>query len=301
MTNDEPLARLLVLSDPQIGLYRAVLEQAEAVNDRLAAAGRERVELPRIEAYEREQLLFTEAIAAANELRPDAVIVCGDMVQHWDSDDELAALRAITSELAPSIPIHWVPGNHDVAPDTFRPTPEGLARYREQFGPDRYVVSLNGVRLVVINSSSIHSPELVPAEAEANLGFMEAELSAAERAGEVPLVCSHHPWFLDPDHSAASLALPERARDHLLSIAAKGGLRTLLAGHIHGNNVDERGSLQQITTTATGLAVRGDPSGFHLLDVYADRIERAAHALRSGPGLQAEAALLWQTRAREVA
>lgn len=301
MTTDVPLARLLVLSDPQIGLYRAVLEQAEAVNDRLAAAGQKRVDLPRIEAYEREQLLFAEAIAAANEIRPDAVVVCGDMIQHWDSDDELAALRAITSELAPTIPIHWVPGNHDVAPDTFQPTPEALARYREEFGPDRYVVSINGVRLIVINSSCIHSPELAPAEAEANLGFMEAELAAAERAGEVPLVCSHHPWFLDPDHSAASLALPDRPREHLLSIAADGGLRTLLAGHIHGNNIDARGSLQQITTTATGLAVRSDPSGYHVLDVYRDRVELNARALQSGLDLQAEAELLWQTRGLEVA
>ncbi len=300
MTNDSPLARLLVLSDPQIGLYRAVLEQAEAVNDRLAAAGRERIDLPRIERYEREELLLTEAIAAANAIRPDAVVVCGDMIQHWDSDDELATLRAITGELAPSIPIHWVPGNHDVAPDTFRPTPEALARYREQFGPDRYVASIGGVRLIVINSSCIHSPELAPTEAEANLGFMEAELAEAKRAGEVPLVCSHHPWFLDPNHSAASLALPEGPREHLLSIAADGGLPTLLAGHIHGNNVDSHGSLQQITTTATGLAVRGDPSGYHVLDVYPDRVELNAQALDSGRRLQPEAELLWRTRAMEV-
>ena len=300
MTDSTLLARLLVLSDPQIGLYQSMLAEAEQVNERLEAAGRPRIELPRIEAHEREQILFTEAIAAANETRPDAVVVCGDMIQHWDSDEELSLLQTITRGLDPSIPIHWVPGNHDVAPDTFRPTTEALARYHEAFGPDRYSVELGRVRLIVINSTSLHSPEFVPAERDANLGFMEAELAAADRQDQIPIVCSHHPWFLDPNHPAAHLALPEEQRNRLLEIAKNGRLRTLFAGHIHGNNVDARGDLQQITTTATGLPFRDDPSGYRIVEVYADRVEHRAHALPSGPGLQAEAALIWRTRSLEV-
>ena len=300
MAESDPIARLLVLSDPQIGLYRAVLSEAEEVNRRLEAAGHETVELPRIDGYEREDVLFTEAIAVANELRPDAVVVCGDMIQHWDSDEELSLLRGITGELDESIPIHWVPGNHDVAPDTFRPTAEGLARYREAFGPDQYAVEIGRVRLIVINSTSIHSPELVPAERDANLGFMEAELTEADRRDQIPIVCSHHPWFLDPNHSAASLTLPEDQRDRLLDIAEAGRLHSLLSGHIHGNNVDTRGELQQITTTATGLPFRADPSGFRIVEVHRDRVEHSARSLPSGPGLQAEAELILRTRATEV-
>jgi 3',5'-cyclic AMP phosphodiesterase CpdA len=300
MPDSSPLARLLVLSDPQIGLYQSMLSQAEQVNERLEAAGREQVALPRIQAHEREELLFSEAIAAANELRPDAVVVCGDMIQHWDSDEELSLLRTVVGRLDPSIPIHWVPGNHDVAPDTFRPTLEGLARYAEAFGPDRYAAEIGRVRLIVINSSSIHSPDLVPAEREANLGFMEAELAEADRRDQIPIVCSHHPWFLDAGHSAAALVLPEEQRDRLLEIARIGRLRTLVSGHIHGNNVDSAGELQQITTTATGLPFRDDPSGYRIVEVYDDRVEHEARALPSGPGLQAEAELLLRTRSLEV-
>jgi 3',5'-cyclic AMP phosphodiesterase CpdA len=261
MPDSSPLTRLLGLSDPQIGLYQSRLSQAEQVNERLEAAGRERVALPRIQAHEREELLFSEAIAAANELRPDALVVCGDMVQQWESDDELSLLRTVVGRLDLSIPIHWVSGNHDVAPDTFRPTSEGFARYAEAFGPDRYAAAIGRVRLIVINSSSIHSPDLVPAEREANLGFMEAELTEAERRDQIPVVCSHHPWFLDPGHPAAVLVPPKEQRDRFLEIARIGRLRTLFSGHIQGNNVDSAGELQQITTTATGGPFRDDPSG----------------------------------------
>jgi len=176
----------------------------------------------------------------------------------------LAVLRSITSDLAEGISIHWVPGNHDVAPDTFRPTPEGLQRYHEAFGPNRYVSETGDVHLIVINSTSIHSPDHVPAERAANLEFMEAEFAEADRREQTPIVCSQHPWFLAPGHSAAALAMPEEPAGQLMDIASGGGLRTLLSDHIHGNDLDARGQLQQLTTTATGLTFRDAPSGFRL-------------------------------------
>ena len=300
MTTDAPIARVLVLSDPQIGLYRAVFERGLANSNRLVAQGHEALELPEIVGHERERVLFGEAIDAANGLRPDCVVVCGDMIQHWDSDEELGLVREIAGQLDPTIPIHWVPGNHDVAPDTFRPTPEALARYRESFGPDRYSAEHGRLRLVVINSTSIDRPDLVPAERAANLEFLEAELAAAERLDQVPIVCSHHPWFLDEHHPAAALALAPEQRETLGEIATTGKLQTLLAGHIHGNAVDSMGGLQQITTTAVGLAPRADPSGYRMLEVFADRVEHEARSLPSGVGLRDEATRLWAARSLTV-
>jgi 3',5'-cyclic AMP phosphodiesterase CpdA len=296
MTNPIPLARILVLSDPQIGLYRSVFEQARTNSDRLVAAGKPALDVPEIHGHERERVLFTEAITAANELRPDCVVVCGDMVQHWDSDEELGLLREIAGELDPEIPLHWVPGNHDVAPDTFSPTADALARYRESFGADRYAVEYGRVRLIAINSTSIDRPEFVPGERNANLEFLEAELAAADRADQIPVVCSHHPWFLDERHPAASLAIASDQLPALESIAEAGRLRTLLAGHIHGNALDVKGQLQQITTTAVGLAPRDDLSGYRVLDVFDDHLEHMAHSLPSGADLKDEAKRLWAAR-----
>ena len=130
MATDQPLATLMLTSDPQIGLYRAALELAEENPVRLGEAGRRDAileDLPHIEGFERESLLFREAIAAANDLRPDAMIVCGDMLQDWDSDEQAALAHEIAAGLDDRVPLLWVAGNHDIAPDSFAPSEESLA------------------------------------------------------------------------------------------------------------------------------------------------------------------------------
>ena len=54
MPDANPIARLLVLSDPQIGLYRTVRCRAQAPNSQRTAAGHPSIDLPVIEGYERE-------------------------------------------------------------------------------------------------------------------------------------------------------------------------------------------------------------------------------------------------------
>jgi 3',5'-cyclic AMP phosphodiesterase CpdA len=303
MTTDAPLATLMLTSDPQIGLYGAALGYAEANRERLEASGASDAVfegLPRLNGYEREEMLFAEAIAAANRIRPDAVIVCGDMLQDWDSEPQTRTALEATSDLDEAIPLLWVCGNHDIAPDTFRPTDEALARYRAHFGPDRYVADVGAVRLIIMNSTVVHS-EALPAERSANLEFVEAELASAAAAGQTPIVCSHHPWFLRdvenvPADPVRAMELPPEPRRQLLAIAAAGGLRTLLTGHLHQHLTRTAGDLLQITTSAIGLPFARNPSGFQLVRVYPDRVEHEAHDLPSGPGLHEEAKQIWAAR-----
>lgn len=307
MTSETPLATLMLTSDPQIGLYDAALGHAEAKRARLAASGRSDPifeDLPHLEGFEREVLLFAETIAAANELRPDAVIVCGDMLQDWDSDEQTEVALAASTDLDDGIPLYWVSGNHDVAPDTYRPTEEALARYREHFGLDRYVVELGAVRLIMMNSTVVHS-EALPAERTANLEFLEAELSKAAHLGQQPIVASHHPWFLRdveavPADPVTAMEMPPEPRRRLLDIAEAGGLRTLLTGHLHQHLTRTAGDLLQITTSAIGLPFARHPSGYRVVRVYEDRVEHEPHDLPSGPGLHAEAGRIWAARQHQI-
>jgi 3',5'-cyclic AMP phosphodiesterase CpdA len=303
MASDTPLVTLMLTSDPQIGLYRAARDRAEANRASLEATGREDPvfdDLPHIEAYERESLLFREMIATANERRPDAVIVCGDVLQDWDSDDQARLALEIADGIDADIPLHWVSGNHDIAPDTYAPAEEALARYREFFGPDRYITVIGPVRLIVINSTAIHS-EALPAERAANLEFLEAELAAAKRENQHPVVCSHHPWFLRdvdavPADPVTAMEMPPGPRRLLLDIAEAGELRTLLTGHLHQHLTRTAGDLLQITTSAIGLPFARHPSGYQLVRIYADRVEHEPHDLPSGPALHDEAKRLWAAR-----
>ncbi len=308
MTTDQPIATLMLTSDPQIGLYRSALNQAEAKRIRLEQSGRSHPafeDLPQIEGFERELLLFDETIAAANELRPDAVIVCGDMLQEWDSDAQARVALDVGAGLDDGIPLHWVAGNHDVAPDTYRPTTEALARYRAHFGLDRYVAIYGTVRLIVMNSTVVHSDAL-PEERAANLEFLEAELANARAEQQQPIVCSHHPWFLRnveavPEDPVTAMEMPPEPRRQLLAIAEAGGLRTLLTGHLHQHLTRTAGDLLQITASAVGLPFARNPSGYQVIRVYEDRVEHEPHDLPSGPGFHAEAGRIWAARQFPVA
>jgi 3',5'-cyclic AMP phosphodiesterase CpdA len=307
MTVEPPLATFMLASDPQIGMYRASLDRAANNRARLAETGRTDAVfdgLPAIDGFERESVLFREAIAVANEVRPDALIVCGDIVQTWDDDAQRALALEVASELDADIPLHWVAGNHDVAPDTYAPTAEALERYRSAFGDDRYVVEMGGVRLIVFNSTAVHS-DAMPAERDANLGFLESELAAAARAGQQPVACAHHPWFLRTvdevaENPAVGMAIPPEPRHRLLEIAEAGGLRTLLTGHLHRHLVRQAGQLEQITTTSIGFPIARDPSGYRLVRVYEGHVEHEARALPSGPGLYDEATRIWAARQFQV-
>ena len=303
MTSSAPLATLMLTSDPQIGLYRAALARAEDNRAALEASGRSDAvfdDLPVLEGYERETLLFRETIAVANERRPDALIVCGDMLQDWDGDDQASIARELAAELREDVPLHWVAGNHDVAPDTFRPTEPALEHYRHTFGPDRYVADVEAVRVIVMNSTLVHSGEW-PDERAAMIAFVEDALASARAAGQVPVVCSHHPWFLrevdvERDDPVTAMELPLQPRRRLLEIAETHGLKTLLTGHLHQHLVRTAGDLTQITTSAIGLPFARDPSGYQLIHVYADRVEHEPYDLPSGPRFHEEARRIWAAR-----
>jgi 3',5'-cyclic AMP phosphodiesterase CpdA len=296
----------MLTADPQIGLYRSALERAAANRAVLDVRGWHDPMLdglPELDGYERETLLFREAIEVANALRPDALIVCGDLVQDWNDDEQARLAQAIATGLDPAIPLLWVAGNHDVAPDTREPTVEALAHYRRLFGDDRYVVEIGGVRLIVLNSTVLHG-ETLPDEAAENLGFLEAELSEARRAGQEPVVCSHHPWFLrdtsESAEEAESLSIPPEPRRRLLEIAAAGGLRALLTGHLHQHRVRQAGKLLQLTTSSIGLPFGRDASGYQVVRVYSERVEHEPRDLPSGPALLPEAQRIWAARQYEV-
>lgn len=302
MTSETPLATLMLAADPQFGMYRAQLDLAVRQRDRLAEAGGTDPifeGLPDI-TFERETLLARETIEAANALKPDALIVCGDMVNDIENEQQRGLALAMADALDAGIELLWVSGNHDVAPNTYDPTEEALDQYRTTFGEDRYTRSLQGVRLIVINSTAIHSDAL-PDERSANLAFLEAELGSARVNGEIPVVCSHHNWFLrtpdeEAENPARGMAIPRAPRRLLLDIAERGGLRTLLTGHMHQHLTRQTGSLEQITTSSIGMPLGPSPSGYRVIRVYADHVEHEKHSLPSGPALHQEAAQIWAAR-----
>ena len=139
--------RFIQMADPQFGMFSSIskLTEEEAIS-----RSREGLTLryaeQEFDGFAPETKLFTKAIKYANEYKPDFVVICGDMVNEADSDDQRKELFRITSQLNKDIPIYWVAGNHDVGNT---PTPETLNSYRKLFGEDNYSFQIENYYFII--------------------------------------------------------------------------------------------------------------------------------------------------------
>ena len=219
------------------------------------------------------------------------------MVNESDNDDQVAEVKRIAALLDDSIPIHWVPGNHDIAVDHTNPDQESLDRYRAIFGSDYYAFSHGGIRFIVINSTLFTSPGLLGAEADAQLDFVETEAviasrqhaesqptesqSAAQDPGRIVLF-SHHPLFIEsPDEPNNEWSITKQYRKPLLGLAADHAIKTNFAGHWHRNNIVKKGGIEVVSSGPVGLPLWHDPSGFRVVKVTTGGITHEYYSLET--------------------
>jgi len=230
----------------------------------------------------REAVLFEQAIAHVNRLRPAFVVICGDLVNLPRQPTQTAEFNRIRALLRDDVPLYLVPGNHDVGN---APTRASLAWYRSTFGPDRYTFDHGGMRGIVLNSVVERAPGQVPLARAAQRQWLANTLERARRDDVQPLlVFQHHPLFLeDPAEPASAFNLPLDERQYLLDLFKTYGVRAVLAGHYHRNALARDGGLELITTSAVGRPLGDDPSGFRVVKVWPDRIEHEYYGLDDVP------------------
>jgi len=260
--------RFAFLADMQLGTYASFSGMTEADVARYAAEKGMLVRAaPLTEGFEWDARRYAEAVEAVNAIRPDLVIIGGDMIDDPNSQDQYDEFMRITSRIDPDIPVRWVPGNHDVAIDTVVPTPHSIARYRAAFGPDYYAFDLGPVRFVALNTVVIDHPEGVPGEWEAQLEFLAEELDSAVAQDRIPVLVGHHPLFTDhPDEEDGYWNLPIDRRRIILDLVHRHGVRLGLAGHWHRNGLAFDGSFEMVTTGPVGYPLGHDPSGFRIVE-----------------------------------
>ena len=271
------------LADPQFGMFASSSSKTDAEIADLAERGLIVHKTPRIEGFAPETELFTRAIKRANRSKPAFVVVCGDMVNDSDNDDQVAEVKRIAALLDGSIPLYWVPGNHDVAVDHTTPDQESIDRYIENFGPDYYAFSHGGVRFIVINSTLFTSPVPMAARAEAQLAFIEAEaiIVSNQGAGRIVLF-SHHPLFIEsPSEPNNPWSMAMRYRKPLFEIAADHGIKANFAGHWHRNNIVEKNGIEIVCSGPVGYPLWHDPSGYRMVKVTSRRITHEYRSLET--------------------
>ena len=256
------------MSDPQLGLYATVSRRNDPASNVTGFA------------YETER--YEKAIAAANRLRPEFVVVTGDLVQDPSDASQIEEFERINGMLDDRIPLYLAPGNSDVG---IAPTPRLLGQYRDRFGDDNYSFDLNRVHCIVLNSAVAFDPTRVPHEWDRQLEFLRSDLDRASDEGiDRSVVFVHHPLFGDyPGEDDSPLAVPRKRRRVMLELFHARGVSAVFAGHWHRNNYAWDGGLEMVTSGPVGYPLGDDPSGIRVVKVYDDRIEHQYYGLDEVP------------------
>jgi 3',5'-cyclic AMP phosphodiesterase CpdA len=206
------------------------------------------------------------AVASVNRLKPAFVVITGDLVNKPGDAAQIAEYQRVVAKILPSIPVHQMPGNHDIENV---PTPATVAAYRTRFGPDRYRFQYRNLVGIVLNSTLIHSPDKAQEEAAAQEVWLRLELERAKASGARHiLVFQHHPWFLaSPSEADQYFNIPLARRTPLLTLFREAGVRTLVSGHYHRNAVASDAGLEAITTGPVGRPLGDARSGFRVFFV----------------------------------
>ena len=200
----------------------------------------------RPDAIERSQV-FVDHLAEIQAGGYDFVIHTGDLMDEpsaWNA----RAFKAMISQL--QVPVHFVPGNHDV----YNPPMGEIevpwwaklevdssieAQYRGWFGPAWYTFSCRGVHFVGIDSLIINSG--LPEEAEQWAWLENTLAEIALRQPEQIVLFTHRPLFIrEPDEELdltnfvnQYVVIAPPGRDRLLGLVRQHRVTAVLSGHIH--------------------------------------------------------------------
>lgn len=193
----------------------------------------------------------------------------GDMINpvpELPSYDSAAEnFHKIASQL--NMPLHLMPGNHDIGdkPVTWMPAGmvngEHIALYHKHFGRDFFSFDHQGCHFIIINSPLINSG--IPAEAE-QAKWLEADFEAHK--GSRIFLFSHYPVYVsDPEEPESYDNIDEPGRGWLLGLIRHYKPEALFAAHVHNFWYDVIGETEYYVTPSTCF-VRHDYSEMYRID-----------------------------------
>ncbi len=204
-------------------------------------------------------------VELCNRIEPAFVIHLGDIVHPLPVEDEhepaVQLAAAVYSQL--DVPIHFVPGNHDIGdkPEALVAVPavaaENYAVFERYWGPPHRSFDENGCHFVIVDTPSLNSGT---ARAAAQRAWLDQDLATAHGAGQRIFLFTHYPPFV---HDAAEDEhydnLGEPARRWLLDTLVHHEVEAVFSGHVHNFLYNHHEGTDMYVAPATGF-VRPDYS-----------------------------------------
>lgn len=252
ISRDTPPYFFIQLSDPQLGFYP--------------------------DSLKKEIALYEKAVEEINRLKPDFVVITGDLVNNERDEKQLSEFKRITSDIDKKIPVYLTPGNHDVGNS---PTPKDIDFYKSIYGYDRFSFEHKNSRFIGINSSLIKANTLGLESAQYE--WLENELAKGQHSDHIILFC-HYPFFISkPDEPEQYFNIGIKTRDKYLALFNKYGVTAVFAGHYHRNGYGKYGDMEMVTNSALGEPLGKDPRGFRIVKVFKNKIEHPYYNIDSIP------------------
>jgi 3',5'-cyclic AMP phosphodiesterase CpdA len=210
--------------------------------------------------YEHDVMTFKLAVKQINSIKPDFVVICGDLVQKAN-DKSFADFNAIKAGF--KIPCHCAAGNHDVGN---KPTLESLKRYRETIGKDYYSFENKGFTFIVANTQLWKAP--LAGESEKHDAWFKKTLEAAKEKNSPAVIVVHYPLFLkEPNEKENYYNIAQPKRQEILDLCEKNGVVAFLAGHTHKQITNDYKGIQMVNGETTSKNFDKRPMGFRLWNV----------------------------------
>lgn len=241
-----------------------------------------------------------DLVALAHALRPDVVVVAGDLTQRAKAREYRLA-RSVLDRFAP-LPVVVTPGNHDVP--LYRAWERLFAPYRNWrrfIGPDLDTATrVEGATVVALNSSAPRRALVGGRLGAPGLELARRSFASAPRTDVRVLVVHHH--FVRPPDGEGGRPLP--GAPALLRSFEAMGVDLILGGHVHQTHLGTSRALVEgdgpgiplvACGTTTSSRGRGPEAGVNTLNVVRVaegevRVETRRHHDREGFVVVAERA-----------
>lgn len=207
---------------------------------------------------------YSKCIEELNVLKPDAVVLTGDLVNHSWVEKQWEALFEITGRLDKDIPVFFIPGNHD---ENFHNGEIDSEDYFKHMKYSRFAKVIGDTYLIGIDSNPIK--DCFGSKTEEEQFKWLKKMLRKNRKHRTTIIFTHTPFFLEHfDEENGYFQMSKEARKKYFDLFKKYNVKGVFSGHLHQNRVASyENTIPVVTTSAIGVQLGKDHPGYRIITV----------------------------------